>query len=198
MLPTRVSPPQKVAVLVARFTSPLTIHGRLTVGDGKAKCFSSEAETGIPALQEYCSSLPIPSRQRAVQDWLLRIRTFALSVHTALVQGAEGFAADRTQLRERWESQKPIRGMYHGYLNRRLLEHDTSPAQSRASSVESQLKTVCISVIDAQTQTVAEIYAGVSEYREGSYTNPLRRTQRWTRRKVPRWCNRCKGLFIVR
>ncbi|KAF7975844.1 hypothetical protein HWV62_8413 [Athelia sp. TMB] len=76
-----------------------------TINGGKTTCFSKIEDTNIPALQRHCLSLPIPSRNLAVENLLIGLKTFAEGVHTALTEGDDGgLAADRAKLRGLWES----------------------------------------------------------------------------------------------
>ena len=77
---------------------------RQVKGDGEASCFSNIEDTSVPALQKWCHQLTISSRERAARNFLSHLKTFANSVR-AYVQGiGDVTTADRTLLRERWES----------------------------------------------------------------------------------------------
>jgi hypothetical protein len=77
---------------------------RQVKGDGEASCFSNLEDTSVPALQEWCHQLTVSSRERAARNFLSHLKTFANSVR-AYVQGiGDVTAADRTLLREKWES----------------------------------------------------------------------------------------------
>jgi hypothetical protein len=73
-------------------------------GDGEASCFSNLEDTAVPDLQQWCHQLTVSSRERAARNFLSHLKTFANSVR-AYVQGIGDItAADRTLLREKWES----------------------------------------------------------------------------------------------
>lgn len=82
----------------------LTVITGQVKGDGEPTCFSNVGDTGIPALQQWCHQLTIASRERAARNFLAHLSTFAKSVQ-GYVQGiGDVTAADREELRERWES----------------------------------------------------------------------------------------------
>lgn len=90
---------------------------RQVKGDGDASCFSNVEDTSIPALQEWCHKLTVSSRERAARNFLSHLKTFANSVQ-GYVQGIGDItAADRTLLRDKWESapQDDDNGMDGGY-----------------------------------------------------------------------------------
>lgn len=73
-------------------------------GDGEASCFSDIVDTSIPALQEYCHTLTVSSRERTARNFFAHLKTFVNSVK-GYVQGiGDVTVADRTLLREKWES----------------------------------------------------------------------------------------------
>lgn len=77
---------------------------RQVKGDGEASCFSNLEDTAVPSLQEWCHQLTVSSRERAARNFLSHLKTFANSVR-AYVQGiGDVTVADRTLLREKWES----------------------------------------------------------------------------------------------
>lgn len=77
---------------------------RQVKGDGDPACFSNVEDTSIPALQQWCHSLTVSSRERAARNFLSHLKTFANSVQ-GYVQGIGDITAtDRTLLREKWES----------------------------------------------------------------------------------------------
>lgn len=74
-------------------------------------------DTSIPALQDWCHKLTVSSRERAARNFLAHLKTFANSVR-GYVQGIGDItAADRTLLREKWESapQEDDNGMDGGW-----------------------------------------------------------------------------------
>lgn len=85
-------------------------------GDGDAACFSDAKDTDVPALQEWCHKLTVSSRERAARNFLTHLKTFANSIK-GYVQGiGDVTVADRTLLREKWESSVTNEddGMDHG------------------------------------------------------------------------------------
>jgi hypothetical protein len=74
-------------------------------GDGDPSCFSNVDDTGVPALQQWCHQLTIASRERAARGFLTHLSTFAKSVQSYVQGIGDVTAADRTELREKWESQ---------------------------------------------------------------------------------------------
>lgn len=73
-------------------------------GDGDPTCFTKPADTGIPALQDWCHHLTVSSRERAARNFLAHLKTFANSVKTYVQGIGDVTAADREALREKWES----------------------------------------------------------------------------------------------
>ncbi|KAF7977636.1 hypothetical protein HWV62_3046 [Athelia sp. TMB] len=73
-------------------------------GDGDPSCFSNLDDTCIPALQEWCHSLTVSSRERAARNFLTHLKTFGSSVQTYVQGIGEITVEDRTLLREKWES----------------------------------------------------------------------------------------------
>lgn len=64
-------------------------------------------DTDVPALQEWCHKLTVSSRERAARNFLAHLKAFANSVQ-AYVRGiGDVTVADRTLLREKWESSQP-------------------------------------------------------------------------------------------
>lgn len=73
-------------------------------GDGKPSCFTNVKDTGIPALQEWCHTLTIASRERSARTFLTHIKTFAHSVQSYVQGIGDVTAIDRESLRRQWES----------------------------------------------------------------------------------------------
>ncbi|KAF8165415.1 Dynamin family-domain-containing protein [Crassisporium funariophilum] len=74
-------------------------------GDGKPTCFSNIKDTGIPDLQEWCHTLSVASRERAVRTFMSHLKAFAKSIHSYVQGIGDVTATDREALREKWESQ---------------------------------------------------------------------------------------------
>ena len=77
---------------------------RQVKGDGDPVCFSDVKDTGIPALQDWCRSLTVASRERSARVFLNSIKTFATSVQSYLRAGEGVTAADRQVLRDLYET----------------------------------------------------------------------------------------------
>ncbi|EPQ59276.1 hypothetical protein GLOTRDRAFT_136192 [Gloeophyllum trabeum ATCC 11539] len=73
-------------------------------GDGDPSCFSNMEHTGVPALQQWCHTLTVSSRERAARNFLMHLKTFANSVRTYMEGIGEVTEIDRATLREKWES----------------------------------------------------------------------------------------------
>ncbi|KAI0320228.1 hypothetical protein OF83DRAFT_1215368 [Amylostereum chailletii] len=73
-------------------------------GDGEPNCFSNTEDTGIPALQSWCHSLTISSRERAARTFMTHLKTFANSVKQYIENAGEITESDRAALKEKWES----------------------------------------------------------------------------------------------
>lgn len=73
-------------------------------GDGEPTCFSDKTDTQIPALQAWCHSLTISSRERTARSFLQKLKTFAASVQSYLDDMNNVSEVDRAQLRQRWAS----------------------------------------------------------------------------------------------
>ncbi|KAI0079668.1 hypothetical protein K474DRAFT_1683062 [Panus rudis PR-1116 ss-1] len=76
-------------------------------GDGDPTCFTEVKDTGIPALQEWCHTLTISSRERAARNFLTHLKTFANSIRTYVQGIGDVTIADRESLRAKWESTLP-------------------------------------------------------------------------------------------
>lgn len=76
-------------------------------GDGESSCFTKVDDTGIPALQQWCHSLTVSSRERAARNFLTHLKTFTNSVRTYVQGIGDVTAADRESMREKWESNMP-------------------------------------------------------------------------------------------
>ncbi|KAF8589963.1 hypothetical protein K439DRAFT_1628171 [Ramaria rubella] len=74
-------------------------------GDGKPTCFTDVANTGIPALQEWCQTLTVSSRQRSARTFLTHLQSFIASVRSYVQGITEVKEEDRKALREQWETQ---------------------------------------------------------------------------------------------
>ncbi|KAG8929017.1 hypothetical protein FRC01_005056, partial [Tulasnella sp. 417] len=95
------------AIDLPTFTVSSRDYIRLTKqveGDGEPTCFSDKADTQIPALQEWCHSLTISSRERTARSFLQKLKTFAASVQSYLDDMNNVSEVDRAQLRQRWAS----------------------------------------------------------------------------------------------
>jgi hypothetical protein len=102
---TRLRPSERVSIYTVLFVVMLTIWtSRQVEGDGEATCFSNLEDTSVPALQEWCHQLTISSRERAARNFLSHLKAFANSVRTYVQGIGDITAADRTLLREKWES----------------------------------------------------------------------------------------------
>ncbi|KAI0049607.1 hypothetical protein FA95DRAFT_1556704 [Auriscalpium vulgare] len=73
-------------------------------GDGEPTCFSNVKDTGIPALQEWCHTLTISSRERAARNFHEHLKTFANSVKQYIEVARDVTEADRATLKGKWES----------------------------------------------------------------------------------------------
>ncbi|KZT24461.1 hypothetical protein NEOLEDRAFT_1134832 [Neolentinus lepideus HHB14362 ss-1] len=80
-------------------------------GDGDPSCFSNVEDTGVPALQQWCHTLTISSRERAARNFLVHLKTFANAVRTYMEGIGEITETDRVALREKWESSPPDDGL---------------------------------------------------------------------------------------
>jgi hypothetical protein len=74
-------------------------------GDGEPTCFSHVNDTGIPALQKWCHTLTGSSRERAARSFLTHLKTFANSVRQYVECAGEVTEADRSALKDKWESE---------------------------------------------------------------------------------------------
>lgn len=75
------------AIDLPTFTVSSRDYIRLTKqveGDGKPTCFSDTKDTQIPALQDWCHSLTISSRERTARSFLQKLKTFAAAVESYL------------------------------------------------------------------------------------------------------------------
>ncbi|OSC99144.1 hypothetical protein PYCCODRAFT_1446932 [Trametes coccinea BRFM310] len=73
-------------------------------GDGDPTCFSKVEDTGVPELQQWCHHLTVASRSRAAHNFLKQLSTFSRNVLGFLEGIGEVTEADRTAMREKWES----------------------------------------------------------------------------------------------
>ncbi|TFK55750.1 hypothetical protein OE88DRAFT_1804556 [Heliocybe sulcata] len=76
-------------------------------GDGDPACFSNVEDTGVPAVQQWCHTLTISSRERAARNFLTHLKTFANAVRSYVEGIGEVTEIDRATLREKWESTPP-------------------------------------------------------------------------------------------
>ncbi|TDL30169.1 hypothetical protein BD410DRAFT_759365 [Rickenella mellea] len=70
--------------------------------DGGATTFTNLEDTGIPALRRWCQTLAEKSRQRSVESYRLRLRTFSSSVKNYLHNHDDTACAEREVLRSQW------------------------------------------------------------------------------------------------
>lgn len=73
-------------------------------GDGESTCFSSVDDTGVPALQQWCHSLTVSSRERSARSFLTNVKAFSNTVASFVADVGDVTVADRELLREKWES----------------------------------------------------------------------------------------------
>ncbi|KAJ7129761.1 hypothetical protein C8R44DRAFT_777600 [Mycena epipterygia] len=73
-------------------------------GDGEPACFSNVRDTGIPELQEWCHKLTKSSRERAAKTFVEELAAFATGVNQYVAGIGDVTAADRSSLRDKWES----------------------------------------------------------------------------------------------
>ncbi|KAG1806924.1 uncharacterized protein HD556DRAFT_1325273 [Suillus plorans] len=79
------------------------ITGRIE-RDGDPSCFSNIADTGVPALQQWCHRLAIGNQHRAAKQYHLQLKMFANSVRAYTDGISDATVADSKALREKWES----------------------------------------------------------------------------------------------
>ncbi|KAG2047441.1 hypothetical protein BDR06DRAFT_985189 [Suillus hirtellus] len=79
------------------------ITGRIE-RDGDPSCFSNIADTGVPALQQWCHRLAIGNQHRAAKQYHLQLKIFANSVRAYTDGTSDATVADSKALREKWES----------------------------------------------------------------------------------------------
>lgn len=79
------------------------ITGRIE-RDGDPSCFSNIADTGVPALQQWCRRLAIGNQHRAAKQYHLQLKIFANSVRAYTDGISDATVADSKALREKWES----------------------------------------------------------------------------------------------
>ncbi|TDL29353.1 hypothetical protein BD410DRAFT_18164 [Rickenella mellea] len=94
-------------IALPTFTTSSRDYIRLTKqakGDGDPTCFSNVDDTGIPALQNWCHTLTIRSRERSAKSFRSQLRTFVASVKNYLNGIGDVTEADRAALRDKWES----------------------------------------------------------------------------------------------
>ncbi|KAK7470729.1 hypothetical protein VKT23_002151 [Stygiomarasmius scandens] len=95
------------AINLPVFTCSSRDYVRLTgqvKGDGEPTCFTDKESTSIPALQRWCHSLTLSSRARSANIFYNHLKAFANTVRSHVL-GIDGItAADRDQLRQKWES----------------------------------------------------------------------------------------------
>ncbi|KAG2118858.1 uncharacterized protein F5147DRAFT_757285 [Suillus discolor] len=72
--------------------------------DGDPSCFSNIADTGVPALQQWCHRLAIGNQHRAAKQYHLQLKIFANSVRAYTDGISDVILADSKALREKWES----------------------------------------------------------------------------------------------
>ncbi|KAG9018995.1 hypothetical protein FRB90_007375 [Tulasnella sp. 427] len=172
------------AIDLPTFTVSSRDYIRLTKqveGDGDPTCFSDTVDTQIPALQEWCHSLTISSRERTARSFLNKLKTFAAAVQSYLDDMNNVSEIDRAQLRQRWASDyqdpnkpAPKAAGYNPYdagfnLDRYLDDYETGlepqledrieePPPANPDGVAPVLKERFTELVDEAVSTLHEIF----------------------------------------
>ena len=83
-------------------------HQDQVIGDGEPVCFTDVADTGIPALQQWCHDLTQPFREQAALKYLSRLGSLALRIRTWVenIDARPDTAETRRQIRKKYQTDR--------------------------------------------------------------------------------------------
>ncbi|KAF8639459.1 hypothetical protein AX16_010313 [Volvariella volvacea WC 439] len=118
-------------------------------GDGEPSCFVNVNDTGIPDLQRWCQNLTVASRERSIQNFLTRLKTFGATIKSYFDDNSQVTFQDRDILRKLWESGPGLRanklGVYQNALGSFASQYEgayaVGPTADRSRGIANRLDT---------------------------------------------------------